>query len=147
MEKLYLEQVSNNGMKNMWVWWRCEKNPEGPYFRYYLNVDFFCLALSAHEMVANGKKIKTNKGEVTVYITAKMAIDPDEKWKKGTFTQSKYLQKFFIDRVYKQKIEEMEDGLVKDTARLLGAVKQYFQLESWLPEYTGEHFHPKKGEY
>ena len=59
---------------------------------------------------------------------------------------NKWLQKFYLNRMYKDRIEAVENELIRDSARLLGAVKQFYQLESWLPEYAGKGFHTKKGE-
>lgn len=148
IEKLYLERVSSNNAKQIWIWWRMDKNPYGgnPFFKYWLNIDFHFLNVSSTEIVVEGTKVKTNSGEIEVFITAKMELDPAGDWDKNFFLKNKYIQNFYLNRMYKQRIEQTEDILVKDSARLLGAIKQYFQLESWLPEYTGKPFHPAKGE-
>jgi hypothetical protein len=93
-----------------------------------------------------GTKVKTNKGEVEVFITARLELDPKGGWEKNFILRNKYLQEFFLNRIYKDRIEQVENEMVKETARLLGAVKQHLQLESWLPEYSGKPFHPAKGE-
>ncbi len=81
-----------------------------------------------------------------MFVTAKMQLDPAKEWNKNFFLKNKYIQNFYLNRIYKQRIEQAEEALVKDAARFLGAVKQYFQLESWLPEYATKPFHPAKGE-
>ncbi len=146
MEKLYLERISGNGAKQIWVWWRTSKNYPNDFFKLYLDVDFHGLNLQTEEIVVEGTKVKTNKGEVEVFVTAKMELDPKGEWNKNFILQNKYLQRFYLNRMYKTRIESVEDQLIKDASRLLGAVKQYLQLESWMPEYAGPPFHPKKGE-
>jgi len=148
IEKLYLERIDGRGAKQIWVWWRMNKSPypNNPFFKFYLDVDYHVLNLTTQEIVVEGSKVKTNKGECEIFITAKMELDPSGAWDKNFMLKSKYLQKFYLNRIYKEQIEKTEDELVRDASRLLGAVKQYYQLESWLPEYAGPGFHPKKGE-
>jgi hypothetical protein len=146
MEKMYLERISGNNMKQIWVWWRSDKPYDNPFFKIYLNVDFHVLGLQDHEIVVNNQKIKTNKGEVETFITARLQLDPSGDWDKNFLLRNKYFQKFYLNRIYKKKIEQVENEVVRDAARLLGAIKQYFQMESWLPEYAGPGYHPAKGE-
>jgi hypothetical protein len=146
MENLYLERIDGRGAKQIWIWWRTDKTYANPFFKFYLDVDFHGLNILTEEIVVEGTKVKTNKGEVEVFITAKMELDPKNEWNKNFILRNKQLQKFYLNRLYKDKIEQVEDELVRDSARLLGAVKQYFQLESWLPEYAGPAYHTPKGE-
>ena len=146
IEKLYLERDLGGGAKQIWIWWRVDKPYASPFFKFYLDVDFHVLGLVEHEIVVEGTKVKTNRGEVDAFITAKMELDPKGEWNKNFILGNKYIQKFFLNRIYRHRIESVEDEIVRDAARLLGAIKQYFQLESWLPEYAGPPFHPKKGE-
>jgi hypothetical protein len=146
IEQLYLERLSSNDARQIWIWWRTGKNGANKFFKYHLNVDFHGLNLKNDSIVVDGTKVDMNKGEVEVFITAAMELDPDGEWNKHFFLKNKYIQNFYLNRIYKERIESAEDDMVKDCARLLGAVKQYFQLESWLPEYTGKPFHPAKGE-
>ncbi len=148
MERLYLERVGGNGAKQIWIWWRTEKFflPGNEFFKFYLDVDFHALGLGEETIVVNNTKVKTNKGEVEVFVTAKMELDPKGTWNKNFILKNESIQNFFLNRIYKQRIDSVEDELQKDCARLLSAVKQYFQLESWMPEYAGQPFHPKKGE-
>jgi hypothetical protein len=67
-------------------------------------------------------------------------------WDKHFFLKYKTLQNFYLNRVYKKQLDDAEQMLVRDAARLLGAVKQYMQIESWLPEYAHKPFQPAKGE-
>ncbi len=144
IEKFYLERISGNGMKQVWVWWRTDKKFTH-FVKFYLNVDFHGLGLTSAEIIHEGSKVKTNKGEVEVFITAHMELDPDKNWEKSWLLKNEWLRHFYINRIYKQKIDEAEQQLIKDTTRLLGAIKQYFQLESFLPEYAERPFHPAKG--
>jgi hypothetical protein len=146
MEKLYLERIGSNGAKQIWIWWRPSKEHINPFFKFYLNIEFHALNLLTEEIIVEGTKVKTNKGECETFITAMMELDPKGEWEKNFFLKNKYIQNFYLNRIYKQRIEDAEEELVKEAARLLGAIKQYFQLESWLPEYAGKPFHPSKGE-
>ncbi|HII72504.1 TPA: hypothetical protein HA265_07145, partial [Candidatus Woesearchaeota archaeon] len=140
IEKLYLERVSGNGAKQIWVWWRTDKMWPGGFIKYYFDIDFHVLGLTSAEIVHEGNKVKTDKGECEVFVTAYMEIDPSKGWDTNILLKNEYLRNFFLNRIYKAKIEEAEDNLIKDTSRLLGAVKQYFQLESFIPEYAEKPF-------
>lgn len=144
IEKLYLERMLGPGVKQIWIWWRCQKD-FSPLVKFHLNIDYHLLGLTDHEVVVDGTKIKTNKGEVEVFVTAKMQLDGAE-WNKHFFLKNKLLQRFYLNRLYKRQLEYAEAELVKDAARLLGMVKQYLQMDSWLPEYARKPFQPVKGE-
>lgn len=144
LEHFYLDRSLAPGVKQIWAWWRSYKD-FSPFIKFHLHVDYHVLGLTNHEIVVDGKKIKTHKGECETFITAKMTVDPKMTWNDHFLLKNSYVQNFYLNRIYKQKIEFAEQQLVKDSARLLGALKQYMQLESWLPEYQGESFVPPKG--
>lgn len=146
MEKLYLERIAGNGAKQIWIWWRTSRNYPNAFCKFYLDLDFHILGLTSQEIVVRGTKVKTNKGEAEITIIAGMELDPAGEWNKNFILSNSYLQKFFLNRIYKRRLQSFEDELVRDVNRLLGAIKQYFQLESWVPEYTGEPFDPAKGQ-
>ena len=105
MEHLYLERVDGRGAKQIWIWWRTDKEYSNKFFKFYLNVDFHALNLSTDEIVVEGTKVKTNKGEVEVFVTAKMELDPANEWDKNFILKSKWLQKFYLNSLYKDRIE------------------------------------------
>lgn len=146
METLFLERDLGGGAKQIWIWWRADKNPHPTkFFKFYIDVDFHILGLVPHEIVVDGTKVKTNKGEVDAFVTIKMELDPSGSWNEHFLLKNRYLQKFYINRIYKKQIEDLESEAVRDASRLLGAIKQYFALESWVPEYSEKPFHPIKG--
>ncbi len=144
METLFLQR-DLGGPKQIWIWWRTDKS-HSSFIKFYLNVDFHILGLTKAEVVHEGKKIGTNKGEVEVFITAKMELDPSGEWDNHFLLKNPYIRNWYLNRVYKSQINDAEDALIKDTDRILGAVKQYFQLESFLPEYEEQSFHAPKGQ-
>jgi hypothetical protein len=146
MEKLYLERVDGKGAKQVWIWWRVKKHYANSFFTFYLDMEYHLLNLQTHEIVVEGQKVKTNKGECEFTVTSKMALDEEGGWDKNFILRNDLLRRFFLGRVYKKRIEMVEDELVKDVSRLIGAVKQYYQLESWIPEYKGPGFQPAKGQ-
>ena len=144
MENLYLERMQTATAKQIWIWWRPFKE-WSRLIKFRLDVDFHGLFIEPHEVVVNNKKVKINKGEIEVFITARMIVDQKKEWDDHFFLKHKFLQDFYLNRIYKKKMEQAEAQIVKDSARILGAVKQYLQLESWLPEYSARPFVPEKG--
>jgi len=147
MEKLYLERMLAPGVKQIWIWWRPTKGSDNNFFKFDLEIDFHALGLTQKEIVHEGEKFKINAGEIEVFITAHMWVDPKKTWNKHWLMKYKYLQDYFLNKIYRHKIEEEEEKFVKDITRLLGAIKQYYQLDSYLKEYQEEPFQPRKGLY
>ena len=144
LERLYLERVNANGAKQIWIWWRTFKDVN-PYIRFHLDVDFQCLNLTKSEIVHEGTKVGTNKGEVEFFARASLEIDPNGDFKKNFLLKNPTILNWYLNRMMKNHIEQNEKVLMGDYDRILSAGKQYFQIESWLPEYTGKPFHPAKG--
>ena len=145
LEQLYLERASQNGAKQIWIWWRTTKMYSN-FIKFHVNIDYHVLGLTKAEVIHEGTKVGTNKGEVEVFITAWMELDPSRGWDDNFVLKNDLMRNFFLNRVYKAKIEEGEQQLIQDTGRLLGAVKQYMQLEAFLPEYNEKPFAPAKGQ-
>lgn len=143
-EKLYLERVGPTGAKEHWIWWRVKKKT-GPYYEWFLNVDIHTLFLEKTEVMHEGKKVKSNKGEIEIFFNAKMVIDSKGEWKNHWLLKHDFIQKLWKLRMMKSEIEEQEDLLYKDVYRLQNMLKQYLGLKGFIHEYTGEPFTPVKG--
>ncbi|MFC1754318.1 hypothetical protein ACFL96_13160 [Thermoproteota archaeon] len=143
MEKLYLQRESPAGTEQ-WVWWRTQKKINN-YVTYKFNIDFHTLTMKKVEIVHEGKKIKTNNGEVEIFFDIRLLVDPDDMWKNNWLLNQKWIKDWWITRYYKPELDKYEELAIVDAYRLQGILKQYLDLKGFMSEYSGELFHPVKG--
>jgi len=145
IETLYLEKFCQKGLhqggKEMWVWWRLAKFPEGKfsaYFKYHLDIDMHMVYMQDMEVVHQGKKMKVQKGEMEIFLRPWIESDIDSKWRKH------WLLKHFIDlyekRVLSQEIEKREKELWREIYRFQGIIKRFLNMRTFIP--VPEPFHP-----
>ena len=149
-EALYLERLFTTGSKEHRIWWRCFKYPrnlsptEGmskSFYRYYLKIDFMTLNMKSIEVMHQGHKMKTDRGDVIIKIWAFIQLDF-----RGDFARSPFLTRWwrmFRYRIYKAQVESYRIDLYKITYRLQNIIKQYLKLKT-LYEMP-KAFHPEKG--
>lgn len=146
LETLYSENVYQRGVhhggKEIWVWWRAQKQPEGRLSTYFLNtldMDWHVATMQPMEVVHQGKKMNVIKGELEVFFKARIISDLEHKWEKSNLL--KHLKRTYEGRIMHAHIEKREKELWRDVYRLQSKMKSYLNLRIWAP--TGELFHPK----
>ncbi|MBU0457655.1 MAG: hypothetical protein ABH824_06965 [Nanoarchaeota archaeon] len=140
-EKYYGERIGQDGAKEIWIWWRLEKKAsDTESFTYYLDFDYHLLQLLPAEVVKEGQKLKVNKGEVELFITAYM-----ESKYLSSFRSNFILKAFtnlFTKRIYHKTIEERKKELYQETYVLQNFIKQWFKLKRYLPYEETKNFFP-----
>ncbi|MBT7902410.1 hypothetical protein HN587_01005 [Candidatus Woesearchaeota archaeon] len=144
IEKLFVERVSNNGMKEMWMWWRTDKSTDSM-FKFYFNVDFHFLGITTTEIMYEGKKFKSNSGEIDLEFFTFIEFDPSGKWDDHFILSNSLVKNWWRNKAYKDQFDKKAEELYKDAYRLHSAISQYLDLKAFLHEYQGKPFHPKKG--
>ncbi|MBW2989288.1 hypothetical protein KY358_03130 [Candidatus Woesearchaeota archaeon] len=146
IETLYLEKFCQKGIhsggKEMWIYWRVFKKPEGKYsgyIRYKLNIDFHGVHVQDREIMHQGKKLKVQWGEMEIFFNGTVQTDYNEKWKNHWFL--KHIQSAYESRILSQDIEKHEKLLWREVYRLTGVVKRYLDMRVFIP--TPEPFTPK----
>jgi hypothetical protein len=147
-ETMYDERVSEGGAREMWIRWRLEKKPpQRDLIKYHIDIDFHILALTNTEVIKNGQKIKTNKGEVeitmnsyfqtlyTTNLTKEKGIIPS--FKRAIFNT---FQPMLSKRMY--QIPEVKKELYQEIYVLQNFLKQWFRLKRYLPYEEVKSFHP-----
>jgi len=141
MEKFYLEKISANGAKEIWVWWRTSRVPHGSkYFKYVINVDFHVLNMRDVEIMHKGSKIKANKGEVEVMINCYLDTETEFELEKSLF---RAIANLFRKRLYREQVEQHKKDLQSDLNLLQHEIKQFLELKGFLPK--SELLHPVRG--
>ena len=130
-ETFYGERISQGGLKEIWIRWRPKKDAVGAELTYYLDFNFHCVALSKTEVVKEGRKFKTNKGEVELTIKAFI----EKNYEKGFASHSflKQILELFNRRIYRRVLEERKKELYQETYVLQNFIKQWFKLKRYLP--------------
>lgn len=141
-ESLYYEMIRAGGAKEMWLWWRLFKPaPEASYLSYYLDLDFHVIGLTDMEVIKDGKKIKTNKGEVEISLNSFLELKYTSKFAEHPFL--KFFEGMFTRRIYSSKTER-EKELYQEVYALNNYIRQWFKLKRYLPyEETKPFFQPK----
>jgi len=85
-EIFYLERILGTGVKEHRIWWRCLKVPQkSGYYRYFLKIDFMTLNMKSIEVMHQGHKMKTDRGDCVIRIWAYLQLDYNEKWRNSPF--------------------------------------------------------------
>ena len=117
IEDLYLEKFCQKGLhaggKEMWIYWRIFKKPEGKhsgYIRYRMNIDFHGVYIQNREIMNQGKKLKVQFGELEIMFNGAVQTDYDNKWGMKPFF---YFAKQMANKyLWKGKIETNESEIV-----------------------------------
>ena len=132
-ESYYGERIGQGGAREIWIQWRVQKTPpEGRgRLKYFIDMDLHCLALVDTEVIVEGRKIKTNKGEVEMMIRGFIQEQYKEKFSKNFILKN--LTKFFSERLYHEQLEMRKKELYQEMYILNNFIKQWFKLKRYLP--------------
>jgi len=135
-EYLYFERViPPSGIKEHRTWWRMQIVPNNSsYVRYLMKVEYRGLYMQPIEVMLDGKKYKTWKGDITIYCEAILQLDYQNKWKKHWFL--KHFDEFFRNRIYKPYWEAHKLELYKKSYQFNREVKKFLQMKSPMKEPT-----------
>ena len=143
---MYSENVFQKGIhyggKELWVWWRFQKNIEGKYsgyFKCFLDIDFHGAYLQNVEIMHQGKKVKVDDGEVEIFFRPKIEGDYTGQWRDHWFL--KHFQDIYEQRILSADIEKFEKNLWRETYRIQSKIKAFLNLKTFIP--TAPPFHPK----
>jgi len=147
IETLYSENVFQKGIhyggKEYWVWWRAQKHHEGRRSDYFLNtldLDWHIVYTQDREIVHQGKKMRTQWGEIEMFFKGRIISDLGHKWENNWLL--KHIKHTYEERIMHAHIEKREKDLWRDLYRIQSKVKSYLKLRTWMP--TPELFHPEQ---
>ena len=124
-EELYEEKIKGE-TKDIIVKWVCDRKLTD-YFKFEMEVKFTIRNLSNIEVVQEGMKIKTNKGQSKVKVQGILIRDYDGKFE--TTAHKKFLRSIYEKWVIPSRIEEMKDKIVGGCDEFLNQAKAYLDLE------------------
>jgi hypothetical protein len=122
----YQEKITDRGKEIIikWVAWRKVTD----YFKYVIKVEIHILGMTDAEVERNGKKEKTNKGEVKFTFKPTLERDYESRW--DTSPVYKFFRGLYDQYVVRTTIDEHEDRLVEKTYEIIEQIKAFLALES-----------------
>jgi len=96
------------------------------YFQFKMKVKFDLKMLKTVEIVKNGKKIKTNDGEVKVDVKGILVRDYQSKFEKTA--SLKFLRSIYEKWVIPSQIEQFEDKIFGDCDEFLAQAKSWLDM-------------------
>jgi hypothetical protein len=124
-EDLYNEKIASIG-KEVVARWRAEKKITD-YFKFQIQADWHILGMSDTEVEIDGKKKKTNKGEVEIIFKANIIKDYEKRWEDKPMW--KFLRGIYENYVIRSSVDEYEDDLEDDVKEIISDLKAFLKLE------------------
>ncbi|MFB6199015.1 MAG: hypothetical protein ABEI52_12235, partial [Halobacteriaceae archaeon] len=122
--------------------WRLQKFPiENEYFRYVLLIDWQPVGFEKVQVMHQGEKVETWKGDLTMHIESWLQLDYQNRWVDHWLM--KHVDRFYRDRIWKKQRDRWKKDLWGETYALAGWLKQYLDMKS--PFKQPDDFHPEKG--
>jgi len=124
-EKNYTEKLSANG-KEIIIKWEIEKEVTD-YFKNLIEVKWHILGMTDVEIERDGKKEKTNKGELKIKFSADLERDYEKRWEDNPIW--KFLRGVYDKYIIRTTIDEYEDRLREKAEAYIEQVKSFLVLE------------------
>ncbi|VVB79374.1 Uncharacterised protein [uncultured archaeon] len=124
-EEEYIEKIAPIG-KEIQIKWVAKKKVSD-YFRQIITVKWHILGMTDAEVEVNGKKEKTNKGEVKLKISAEVEKDWEGNWEKTPFYVM--LRGIYDKYILRTTIDEYEDALTAKASNFVADTKAFLNLE------------------
>ncbi len=124
-EEEYVEKLSDFG-KEILITWKI-KRKVSDYVKFIGSISWHILGLSGAEVMIDGKKTKTNKGELKLKINASLEKDYDSKWDASPFL--KMLRGIYDRYIIRATIKLYEDRWESKISSFVEDVKAYLNLE------------------
>lgn len=124
-EKKYSEKITATG-KEVEIEWNALKKISD-YFRFSLKVNWRILGMTSVEVEDNGKKIKMNKGDVEIKVSATLEKDYEHRWESYAFL--KFLRGIYDRYIIRGRIDLYEDKIFSETDEFLAQAKSFLAIE------------------
>jgi hypothetical protein len=124
-EEEYGEKITGGG-KEITIKWSASKKITD-YFRNLITVKWKIIAMTDAEIEINGKKEKTNKGDLKLTFEAELERDYEQKWEENP--TYKFMRGIYDKYVLKTMIDQYEDRLWDKTESFVENAKAFLMLE------------------
>jgi hypothetical protein len=124
-EDEYTEKITGGG-KEIQIKWKASKKVSD-YVKNELRVEWHILGMSDAEVEVEGKKTKTNKGEVKITLTATIIKDYESRWDETVFL--KFLRGVYDRYIIRETVKKYEDRLEDKAKDYIAQMKSFLNLE------------------
>lgn len=124
-EDEYMEKVSGSS-KEIKISWKATKKVTD-YYKNIIELKWHILGLSDAEVEENGKKIKTQKGDLKLVFESNIERDYEENWDKKPFW--KMMRGIYDKYIMRTTLDEYESRLQSKTFSFIEDVKAFLNIE------------------
>ena len=123
-EEEYVEKNSDAG-KEIQLKWSADKKVTD-YFKNTISIKWNILGMNSAEVERDGKKEKTNKGEVTINVDSELKKDYEKSWEGKPFV--KFMRGLYDNYIIKTTGDEYAGSLSADVKEFVSQVKAFLEL-------------------
>lgn len=123
-EKMYKEKLSGGG-KEILIEWDAGKKVTD-YFKYTINLNWHILGMKDAEVEIEGKKMKTNKGELEIVFKGTLVKDYEKRWEDKPI--HKFMRGLYEEYIIRKTISEYESDLEDQTKELITDLKAFLRI-------------------
>lgn len=124
-EDKYIEKLSGAG-KEIQIEWQAKKKISD-YYRFIIKVKWHILGMNDAEVEKDGRKEKTNKGEVKITFEGILERDYEARWE--THQVYKFMRSIYDKYIMRTTVDEYENRLQNKTVTFIEQVKAFLVLE------------------
>lgn len=123
-EDVYKEKLSPAGKEIIIAWSAGKKVTD--YFKRKIALDWHILTMKDAEVEIDGKKVKTNKGELEIKFTADLIKDYEERWEDRPL--HKFMRGLYENYIIRTTVSEYEDDLEDEVKALIADLKAFLRI-------------------
>ena len=124
IEKKYKHKETPKGNEIEIIWNATREIDE--YTQFLLEIRWLCLGITDVKLDIDGKKVKMQKGEINIFITAYLVLDWQNKWEERPIM--KFFRSFFEKYLYHGHIQSLREELWKEGWAFYNEMKAYLNL-------------------
>lgn len=126
MEQQYTEKMQDAGKELILKWSSYRKITD--YFKFVIDVDWHILGMNPIEVERDGKKIKSNKGEVKITVKGILVKDYESRWEDKPLW--KFLRGIYDNYIIRTTVDDFEDRIIEKAVEFFDDVKAYLELST-----------------
>ena len=122
IEELYVERIKGDA-KQIEIKWKAEKFM-GEYFSSIIKITFYVVGLQDVEIEVEGKKIGTQKLDLTLKLSAELKSNRQDKFKND------FIRNIYEKYVIKERIEGTAGAIYNKAYGLADEIKRFLELRT-----------------
>jgi hypothetical protein len=125
-EKEYTEKNSDFGKEIMLEWMATKEVTD--YYKFGIKVKWQILGMNSAEVERDGRKEKTNKGDLKIDVAVTLVKDYEQNWEKSPFL--KFMRGLYDNYINRTTNDVYEDRLESKALSFIRDVKAFLDLNT-----------------